>query len=298
MLAKMYKMNNRRFGLGVGRKLASFRQFATRGEFDSPFDHLPKRAPKSWFNWKTTALFFVAGSYLAYNETLFDLYSDYTDSSADDQSTRLKLEYELKNLPIYEKLAYPKKGENWVQMKSWENLDKNILEAPYKIKTEEEYSKPALTNKILAQKGGIAIEPVIFHNIDTDEGVTIVHVGYRLCGYPFLVHGGMLATLLNETFKRNASLSRSTSSNIKGDFKVENLSISYKYPSLANQFLIIKTTPSKNHNDDPKHIHLNAVILSQNGNTLVESGALLVDTGRELNKIKAATKKSWWKLGL
>ncbi|CAH2352741.1 uncharacterized mitochondrial membrane protein Fmp10p [[Candida] railenensis] len=291
----MYKTNNRRLlGLGFGRKLTCFRQFATRGEFDSPFDHLPKRAPKSWFNWKTTALFFVGGSYLAYNETLFDLYSDYTDSSADDQSTRLKLEYELKNLPIYEKLAYPKKGENWVQMKSWENLDKNVLEAPYKIKTEEEYSKPALTNKILAQKGGIAVEPVIFHNIDTDEGVTIVHVGYRLCGYPFLVHGGMLATLLNETFKRNASLSSSTSSNIKGDFKVENLSISYRYPSLANQFLIIKTRPSNNDNDDPKHIHLSGVILSQNGKTLVKSDALLVDTGRESNKIKAAKKKSWW----
>lgn len=289
----MLKVINRNVGIAFRKNSNSVRQYATRGEFDSPFDHLPKRKRKTLFNWKTSVLFFVAGSYLAYNETLFDLYSEFTDSSTDDQSTRLKLEYELKNLPIYEKLAYPKKGENWVQMKSWENLDRNILDASINIKKEDEYSRPALTNSILAQKGGIAIEPVIFHNVDTDEGVTIIHVGYRLCGYPFLVHGGILATLLNETFKRNASLSNSTNSNIKGDFKVENLSISYKYPSLANQFLIIKTKPTDNSQNDPKHLHLTAQICSQNGKTLVKSNALLIDTGRELDKIRAKKGNMW-----
>lgn len=85
------------------------RCFATRGEFDSPFDHLPKRAPKPWLNWKSTVFFFITGTVLAYNESLFEVYANVTDTSGDDNLTRLKLEYELKNLPIYEKLAHPKK---------------------------------------------------------------------------------------------------------------------------------------------------------------------------------------------
>lgn len=183
-------------------------------------------------------------------------------------------------------------------MKSWENLDRNVLDRKLSYNTidEDEYKKLSLTNNTLAQKGGIAVEPVIFHNVDTNEGVTIVHVGYRLCGYPFLVHGGILATLLNETFKRNASLSSQTNSSVKGDFKVENITISYKFPSFANQFLILKTKPIKEGENDSKNINLQCVIESQHGKTLVKSNALLIDTGRELNYKSSMNKqtKKWW----
>ena len=108
--------------------------------------------------------------------------------------------------------------------------------------------------------GGILIKPVIFHNIETDEGVHIVHAGYRLCGYPFIIHGGIIATLLNETFKRNASLSKYTTSNLKDDFKVENLTINYRRPTLANQFLIVKTKKKESPENDNRTIVLESVI--------------------------------------
>lgn len=271
------------------------RNYGTRSHFDSPFDHLPKRGPKPWISWRSTTFFFITGAALAYNETLFEFYAKVTDTSEDDDLLPMRLTYELKNLPIYERLAHPKPNEKWVQLKSWENLDRNILEnQEYKTKKEEEYGRKSLTTTTLAQKGGFAIEPVIFHNTDTNEGVTILHVGYRLCGYPFLVHGGILATILNETFKRNASLSSSTTSTVKGDFKVENLSISYKYPSFANQFLIIKTKPVLGEGDGNKQISLESVIESQKGNTLVKSQAVLIDTGRELKRLNEGNK-SWWK---
>lgn len=278
-----------------------FRNYVTRSEFDSPFDYVPKRT-KPFIRWKTTGVFFVIGAFLAYNETLFDYYASFTDTQNVDELTPLRLEYELKHMPIYERLAHPRKNENWIKLESWENLDRNVLDNQNvitKTKKQKEYSKPSLPTKTLAQPGGICIRPVIFYNLDTGEGVTIVHAGYRLCGYPFIVHGGILATLLNETFKRNASLSNFTTSDLKDDFKVENLSISYKYPSFANQFLIIKTRRKESiGNDDNKTITLESVIESQKGQVCVKGEAVLHDTGRATNIMnqEQAKNKKWFLL--
>lgn len=269
-----------------------FREYGTRSDLDSPFDHLPKRN-KSWFNWKVSSVFLAFGAFMAYNETLFDYYEKFTDSGILDELLPVKLEYEMKNLPIYQKLAFSKSGDKWVKLNSWENLDRNVLDSTneaLKTKTQEEYKAPSLHTHTLAKPGGILVKPAIFHNIETDEGVSIIHVGHRLCGYPFIVHGGIIATILNETYKRNASLSSKMSSNLKDDYKVENLTISYKFPSFANQFLIVKTRRKEGANDDDKFITLESVVESQKGQVLVKSEALLHDTGRAT---KRAKKSSW-----
>lgn len=282
-------------------KYTCLRNYATRSEFDSPFDYLPKRN-KPFIRWKTTGVFFMIGAFLAYNETIFDYYASFTDLENVDELMPLRLEYELKHLPIYERLAHPRKNDNWIKLESWENLDRNVLDNQdiiTKTRKQKEYSKPSLPTKTLAQPGGICIRPVIFYNPGTGEGVTIVHTGYRLCGYPFIVHGGILATLLNETFKRNASLSNFTTSNMKDDFKVENLSLSYKYPSFANQFLIIKTKRKENtENEGNKTITLESVIESQKGQVCVKGEAILHDTGRATNIMKQelAKNKKWFLL--
>ncbi|EGW31119.1 uncharacterized protein SPAPADRAFT_63043, partial [Spathaspora passalidarum NRRL Y-27907] len=180
----------------------------------------------------------------------------------------MQLEYKLKSLPIYQKLIHPKNAHQWYKLSSWENLDRNILDNKSSIKDQSEYHEPTLTNHTLAKPGGILIKPVIFHNIETDEGVTIIHVGYRLCGYPFIIHGGMIATLLNETFKRNASLSKFTTSNLKDDFKVENLTINYRAPTFANQFLVIKTRKKESPENNDKTIVLESVIETKKGKVL------------------------------
>lgn len=308
-----------------------YAQYLTRSQFDSPFDHLPTRR-KPWISWKITAGFFTLGCFMAYNETLLDWYESYTTIDEGDEHNRevlpLQLEYKLKNLDIYQRLAHPKNSEKWYKLQSWENLDRNVLDSQEKkikkvkgadlmktnttqddstktktsqddstqkarVTQQSEYKQPSLTTHTLARPGGILIKPVIFHNIDTDEGVTIVHVGYKLCGYPFMVHGGIIATLLNETFKRNASLSQATSSNLKDDFKVENLSILYKAPTFANQFLIVKTRTKESVENNKKTIRLESVIENKKGKVLVKGEALLHDTGRATKKIEEK-KKKWF----
>ncbi|ABN64364.2 predicted protein [Scheffersomyces stipitis CBS 6054] len=287
----------------------SLRYYATRSEHDSPFDHFPIRR-KPWISWKTTAVFFIVGSYFAYNETLFNTYEKFTSLDENDRQSSdilpMQLEYKLKNLPIYQQLAHPKNSNKWYKLQSWENLDHNVLDnqtpdfseedrRDQAVKSQSEYAEPSLTTSTLAKPGGILIKPVIFHNVETNEGVTIVHAGFRLCGYPFIIHGGIIATVLNETFKRNASLTSETSSNLKDDFKVENLTINYKFPTFANQFLIVKTRKKEGvDTNDRKTITLESVIQDKKGRTLVKSEALLHDTGRATNRIKEQEKQKSW----
>lgn len=296
--------------------LSVFRRnsYATRSEFERPkgFDinFKPYRAP--FFSWKLTLGFGLVGAYLAYSEVIFEKYAQFTEVDH-SELLPIQLEFQLKTLPIYQKLTKTKFGDDWVMMKSYENLDRNVLESSGEngvfvktdkngklVKNEAEYAAQSLTSHTLAQPGGIAITPVIFHNRKTDETITIVHMGYRLCGFPFVVHGGMLATLLNETFKRNASLgihAKEESSFLKDDYKVENLSISYRQPAFANQFFIVKTERVGRDEKEPNlPILYKGVIETAKGDVLVEAKALLQNTGRASLRLNQDKQSKRWSL--
>ncbi|EGV63273.1 hypothetical protein CANTEDRAFT_123298 [Yamadazyma tenuis ATCC 10573] len=198
----------------------------------------------------------------------------------------------MTQLPIYQQLNHPRNQVQWSKLETWEDFDHNILDKQEFTKSKKAKHIGALENSVvshtLAKPGGFLIKPVMYHNNESNEGVTIVHAGHKLCGYPMIVHGGILATILNETFKRNAALSKDTSSGYKEDFMVENLSIVYKFPSFSNQFLIIKTKKVAMEGESNQLVKLQSTIESENGKTLVKSEAILRDTERASisNKVK------------
>jgi hypothetical protein len=55
-----------------------------------------------------------------------------------------------------------------------------------------------LTMGVLAGAGRITAKPVTFYNDKTKEFVVVMHVGQDICGHRGLVHGGFLATMLDE----------------------------------------------------------------------------------------------------
>jgi len=55
-----------------------------------------------------------------------------------------------------------------------------------------------LTMGVLAGAGRITVKPVTFYNDKTKEFVVVMHVGQDICGHRGLVHGGFLATMLDE----------------------------------------------------------------------------------------------------
>lgn len=283
--------------IGKLHSLALIRKYGTR--IDGNTASVLLRRPKTPFlNLKLVAACMFAGATLAYSEVLFEKYSDWTHLREDDHMLPVKLEFEMKNLPVYQNLTNLKQQKCWIKLQSWENLDRNVLEGTSNevmVKAQVEYSKPSLTNNTLAKPGGILLKPAIFHNIHSGQTVSIVHMGYKLCGYPFIIHGGIIATLLNETFKRNASLSTSTQSELKDDYKIESLSISYRRPTFANQFLIVRTEEVEGESEDKQLVFLKSVIESQTGQTLVESEAVLRNTGRASRRsLEAQARKLAW----
>lgn len=55
-----------------------------------------------------------------------------------------------------------------------------------------------LTMGALSGMGKITVKPVTFYNDKTKEFVVVMHVGQDVCGHRGLVHGGFLATVLDE----------------------------------------------------------------------------------------------------
>lgn len=222
---------------------------------------------------------------MAYNEVLYEFYADLTKTSHDPFSS-IRLEYKLKALSVYELLWRSHDPQTEI-FRSWENLDRNILElaqgeSALSLSWEENHS--SLTNNTLQRPGGIEISPVIFHKTGTHASTVIVHVGYKLCGYPFLVHGGMIATLFNECIKRNAVLSGEKLELSKDDYKVETLSITYRQPTFANRFLVVKTKRLSGSSEGSGQYQ--SFIETPSGKLLAESEAFVIHSPRPRASLK------------
>ncbi|KAJ7434862.1 Thioesterase/thiol ester dehydrase-isomerase [Mycena latifolia] len=93
-----------------------------------------------------------------------------------------------------------------------------------------------LTRGALRGPGKLALFPLARVKRDESAAVTFLHVGRGLCGHDGIVHGGLLATLLDEALGRNAI------SNLPEKFGVTaTLTLKYRAPTRADQFIIIKT---------------------------------------------------------
>lgn len=94
-----------------------------------------------------------------------------------------------------------------------------------------------LVDHILRTPGAISIEPLFFYNPKTKYTIGIYHLGMKVTSYPFIVHGGILATVIEDQMKESIKLvTNGTSPDTKG------IEISYKSPTISNQFVIVKTT--------------------------------------------------------
>ncbi|ORZ01175.1 HotDog domain-containing protein [Syncephalastrum racemosum] len=102
------------------------------------------------------------------------------------------------------------------------------------------FMKPAaklhsLTASTLRGKGKIIVPPVLFYNKSQTEVMAAVHLGTDLCGHAGIVHGGMLATLLDEIL---ACVAMPALPNKIGF--TANLNIDYRKPLMADQWVILR----------------------------------------------------------
>ncbi|KII86193.1 hypothetical protein PLICRDRAFT_114569 [Plicaturopsis crispa FD-325 SS-3] len=133
------------------------------------------------------------------------------------------LENALLNLPVLQRMRAAPDADEWYETR------------PY-AKFPEERRVNNLTAGALRGQGKLGVIPLARVKKDESESAVFIHVGRGLCGHDGIVHGGLLATLLDETLARTAI------NNLPEKVGVTaKLSLNYRAPTRADQFIVIKT---------------------------------------------------------
>ncbi|KAK9364927.1 HotDog domain-containing protein [Lipomyces kononenkoae] len=103
------------------------------------------------------------------------------------------------------------------------------------INVTDESRKQSFLAGSLSGIGTFAVPGIVFVNDKTNESVSVIHVGSRLCGFPGIVHGGLISALLDEALVRAAILPLPGKSAVTA-----NLDINYRAPTFTNQVVAIK----------------------------------------------------------
>ena len=96
--------------------------------------------------------------------------------------------------------------------------------------------KHLMTAGALSGVGKMAVPPLVFLNRGTKEAVVVLHVGQELCGHKGIVHGGFIATILDEYLGRTALMTFPAQTGVTAT-----LTVNYRRPTMANQFVAIKS---------------------------------------------------------
>ncbi|KAL0065514.1 hypothetical protein AAF712_007424 [Marasmius tenuissimus] len=147
-----------------------------------------------------------------------------SDPNSDESKAYLEdLEKRMLSLPFLEELRKASDANEWYEAR------------PYKY-FDEERRVNNLTAGALRGPGKLALPPLVRARWDEKECIFVIHVGRGLCGHDGIIHGGLLATLLDET------LARSAINNLPEKIGVTaKLTVNYRAPTKADQFIIIRT---------------------------------------------------------
>lgn len=209
----------------------------------------------------------AASAYIGYKVPPFALLRRVTEHELPDQkkdplAARLYtkvIETEMMNLSLVKELQ---KDSRYKMSRAWEG--------PSYEPIEDNRTGEVFTANTLQVPGGIAAQPVIFTDKDTLSSVIIVHVGRKVTGFPMIVHGGILATLLDEALGRTAFLGFPAGVGVTANLKLQ-----YKAPSIAHQFLVIRTKCDEVNETGTKAL-VSGSISTLKGKLLVKSDSVFV----------------------
>lgn len=111
----------------------------------------------------------------------------------------------------------------------------------------------------LAGAHKISFPPYVFNEADGKSMVMLLHLGDQICGHPGIIHGGFLATLLDEGLARCCFGALPSKVGVTA-----NLNINYRQPAPANSFFVLRAETSR---VEGRKVWVNGCI-----ETLVEDG--------------------------
>ncbi|KAG2024079.1 hypothetical protein CC2G_001671 [Coprinopsis cinerea AmutBmut pab1-1] len=165
------------------------------------------------------------------------------------------LEAKLQNLPLLNQLRNAPDAGEWYEAR------------PYKDFPEERRVNN-LTAGALRGPGKLALHPIVRAKKDESESIVFLHLGRGLCGHDGIIHGGLLATLLDETLARTAIINLPEKVGVTAK-----LSLNYRAPTMADQFVVIKTKLTEIKGRKAK---VSGTVETLDGTVLVEASAMFV----------------------
>jgi acyl-coenzyme A thioesterase PaaI-like protein len=137
----------------------------------------------------------------------------------DDRYTIEVLHSQASKLPIVQQLS---SDPTW---HSWDAYDT----------LSSEHRKQHIMAGTLSGSRGVGGYQRVFYNRDTGELISVVYFGAAITGWPGVVHGGALATLLDESCGRAAFWQWGGKSGVTATLTLE-----YKKATLANGFYVLR----------------------------------------------------------
>jgi len=96
------------------------------------------------------------------------------------------------------------------------------------------------TGGTLLGENTLEVPPLVFSALDGSRFVSIQYLGIALCGHPGIVHGGLLATLLDEGLARCCFPALPNKVGVTAS-----LTINYRRPCKAGQYVVLKAWTTK-----------------------------------------------------
>ncbi|KAF1833582.1 Thioesterase/thiol ester dehydrase-isomerase [Decorospora gaudefroyi] len=125
-------------------------------------------------------------------------------------------------------------------------LTLSLLNDPTYIPSRPHLKIPAglraqnLTGGTLLGEDKIAVPPLQFTTADGSRFVSLQYLGPALCGHPGIVHGGLLATLLDEGLARCCFPALPNKVGVTASLKLD-----YKAPCMAGQIVVLVAETTK-----------------------------------------------------
>ncbi|KAF9948118.1 hypothetical protein BGZ72_009920 [Mortierella alpina] len=141
-----------------------------------------------------------------------------------------------------------------------------------------------LTAGTLRGENMLSVHPLKFERKDKKAIVLFMHLGRSLCGHDRIIHGGLLATLLDEATGMVALPNLPFHIGFTA-----NLNVNYRQPVKADQFVMIKAEFEKG---EGRKGYTVASIHDLHGKTLVECSALYVSPKNPVAMVANYVKNS------
>lgn len=191
--------------------------------------------------------FSFIGYSIASQFSIMDMITIYTNKDISLRDTdileyRRKLLHKLERLPIVKRYA-----------------EKGYLP----IINSDEY-------KLIQSLGGIDIPPKTLFEPKTKTLVDIVHVGVKLQGYPFMLHGGMSSDIMSQFMVKCLKFENYEGTTKDTEYLLRNLKVEYKAPVFVNKFIVLKLVDVERVGN--KWAKCNIEVYSENGMNLLLKG--------------------------